>query len=103
MVVHSILQLCLLLAQTETPKQIPPTTRTAALMALLAIALLGMLLVVIILLGGHWVRRQGNYRRGPIVPHDLMLKKGPPSSEPNLPDNGPSTSETAATDKTQNS
>ena len=27
-------------------------------------------LLVIILLGGHWARHQGNYRRGPAVPPD---------------------------------
>ena len=54
----------------EAGAKLPPPTRAAALMALLGIALLGMLLVVIILLGGHWVRRQGSHRRGPSVPRD---------------------------------
>jgi hypothetical protein len=41
-------------------------------MALVGIALLGMLIVVIVLLGGHWARRQGGYRRGPAVPPDRL-------------------------------
>jgi hypothetical protein len=39
-------------------------------MALLGIAIVGLLFVVMILLGGHWVRRQGRTRRGPVVPPD---------------------------------
>lgn len=57
-------------AAAATREQLPPPTRAAVLMALLGFALVGMLLVVIILLGGHWVRRQGNFRRGPVVPPD---------------------------------
>jgi hypothetical protein len=92
-----------ILAQAEPTKEMPPTTRAVAMMALLGIALLGMLLVVIILLGGHWVRRQGSDHRGPVVPPDLLLKKDPPPSEPNLPEGGDSTNETAITDNTRNS
>jgi hypothetical protein len=45
-------------------------------MALIGIALLGMLIVVMILLGGHWVRKHSIHRRGPVVPPDrLPLKK----------------------------
>jgi hypothetical protein len=51
-------------------EKLPPTTKAAAQMALIGIALVGLLLVVIILLGGHWVRRQGTPRRGPVVPPD---------------------------------
>lgn len=64
----------LLLGQAEPKPQLPEPTKAAAMMALLGIALLGMLLVVIILLGGHWVRKVGNYRRGPVVPPDLVLR-----------------------------
>ena len=92
-----------ILAQAEPAKEMPPTTRAIAMMALLGIALLGMLLVVIILLGGHWVRRQGYHRRGPAVPPDLILKKNPPSDQPNLPEGENSTNETAITDNTRNS
>ncbi|MAT70957.1 MAG: hypothetical protein CMJ58_15705 [Planctomycetaceae bacterium] len=51
-------------------EKIPEPTRTVLLMALLGIALLGLFLVVMILLGGHWVRRIGSHRRGPSVPPD---------------------------------
>lgn len=51
-------------------KELPPPTRAAVQMALIAIGLIGLLLVVMILLGGHWVRRQGSHRRGPSVPPD---------------------------------
>lgn len=58
-----------LLAQ-EPAQRLPPTTRASVIMALVAIALLGMFFVVAILLGGHWVRRLGDHRRGPSVPPD---------------------------------
>ncbi|MCC6493998.1 MAG: hypothetical protein IT424_13370 [Pirellulales bacterium] len=60
----------LLLAEAAGGQKLPPPARAAVLMALLGIALLGMLLVAVVLLGGNWVRRQGNYRRGPSVPRD---------------------------------
>jgi ribose/xylose/arabinose/galactoside ABC-type transport system permease subunit len=60
-----------LLAQAaEGAKRLPPPTKAAAQMALLGIALVGLMFVVMILLGGHWVRRQGTHRRGPVVPPD---------------------------------
>ena len=58
----------LLLAQQA--KEMSPPTRAIVLMALLGIALVGLMLVVMVLLGGHWVRRLGNHRRGPSVPPD---------------------------------
>ena len=65
-----------------------PITRTAALMALLGIALLGLLIVVGILLGGHWVRRLGKYRRAPAVPPDVLPHQPrPSSSSKTLPNN----------------
>ena len=51
-------------------------------MALMGILLLGMLLIVATLLGGHWVRRWGAYRRGPAVPPDVILGKAPPEEAP---------------------
>ena len=68
-----------LAAAAEGADAIPPPTRAAALMALVGIGLLGMLIVVVILLGGHWVRRQQVGRRGPVVPPDrapLRREKG---------------------------
>jgi hypothetical protein len=60
----------LLAAAAQQRQQLPPTTKAAAQMALIGIGLVGLLFVVMILLGGHWVRRQGTPRRGPIVPPD---------------------------------
>ena len=51
-------------------QKLPPPTRAAVIMALLGIVLVGLLIVAIILLGGHWVRRQGVHRRGRSVPPD---------------------------------
>jgi hypothetical protein len=59
-----------LLAQAASPDKLSPPASAAVLMALLGIALLGLLIVVVILLGGNWVRKQGNFRRGPSVPPD---------------------------------
>jgi hypothetical protein len=70
-----------LLAQASRGEKLPPPTRAAVMMALLGIALLGMLIVVIILLGGHWVRRQGNFRRGRSVPPDRAPILTPPESD----------------------
>jgi hypothetical protein len=95
-----------LLAQAQPVPQMPPTTKAVAMMALLGIALLGLLLVVFILLGGHWVRRIGSHRRGPVVPPDIVLKKGPPAEEARLPNADRPTSETfvdEVTDDTRNS
>ena len=105
MVVTHVAAVCWLLAQTPTDPRMPLTLKTAVLMALLGIALLGMLLVVVILLGGHWVRRVGTHRRGPTVPPDLVLKKDPPAVEPKLPDAERPTGETVVnkvTGDTQN-
>jgi hypothetical protein len=61
---------CLLAAAAGRAEKLPPTTKAAVQMALIGIALVGLLFVVMILLGGHWVRRQGTPRRGPVVPPD---------------------------------
>ena len=60
----------LLVAAANEGDKLPPPTKAAAQMALLGIALVGLLFVVMILLGGHWARRQGTRRRGPVVPPD---------------------------------
>jgi hypothetical protein len=59
-----------LFAEAATPESLPPATRAAALMALVVIVLIGVLFIAAILIGGHWVRRQGEFRRGPSVPAD---------------------------------
>ena len=72
-------------------------------MALLGIALVGMMLVVFILLGGHWVRRQGNFRRGSTVPPDraplVRAEDAPPvEPAPSTPDGGRAARDTVAGD-----
>jgi hypothetical protein len=75
-------QCVVLMAAAPKAAELPPTTKAAAQMALLGIALVGLLFVVMILLGGHWVRRQGNPRRGPVVPPDRApLKTQPPKNK----------------------
>ncbi len=63
-------------------QKVPEPTRTIILMALLGILLVGMLLIVGTLLGGHWVRRQGRVRRGPVVPTDVILHRATRSNNP---------------------
>jgi hypothetical protein len=60
----------LLAAQTSKPvlEQLDPPRRAAVLMALLGLVLLGMLLVVCVMIGGHWVRRMARHRPG-AAPH----------------------------------
>jgi len=72
-----------MIAEVAGGRKLPEPTRAAAMMALLGIALLGMLLVVVILLGGHWVRRQGSHRRGRSVPPDRRpLVVAAPADQP---------------------
>ena len=59
-----------LAAAAKGGEKLPPPTKAAAQMALIGIALVGLLFVVMILLGGHWVRRQGRPPRGSVVPPD---------------------------------
>lgn len=89
-----------LLAQVADPK-VPEPTRTIILMALLAILLVGLLLIVGTMLGGHWVRRQGEIRRGPVVPTDVILPRAQQLRRQTLePDNHSSTGETFVSDDT---
>lgn len=78
----------LLLAEIAGDEKLPPPTKAAAQMALIGIALVGLLFVVMILLGGHWVRRQGRPRRGPVVPPDRAPIKPNASRRPDKPDPG---------------
>jgi len=74
--VNRLQTLMALFAEQEVPSQIlPEPVRSIALMALLGIALLGMLMIVVTLLGGHWVRRLGNRIRRPAVPPDVVVPK----------------------------
>lgn len=74
-----------LLAEQEAPSQtLPEPVRSIALMALLGIALLGMLMIVATLLGGHWVRRWGDRVRRPAVPPDVLPPKTGEQASPKL-------------------
>jgi hypothetical protein len=89
----------LLIAAPEVARKIPEPTRTIIMMALLGIALVGLLLIAGTMLGGHWVRRLGSVRRGPVVPKDVIVPRATPSkSQPEM--NGRSTSETFSGDDT---
>lgn len=97
-----------LLAQgSPTPDHIPETTRTVALMAVLGIALLGLLMIVGTLLGGHWVRRLGKHRRGPAVPPDVssarLSARKQATFPPKIPPDGAGASDTFGTDETRTS
>lgn len=89
-----------LLAPALLAEELPPTTKAVALMALLGILLVGLLLVVFILLGGHWVRRIGSHRRGPSVPPDLVLRREQPGQEPRPVDSDLPPDETFVDDQT---
>jgi hypothetical protein len=67
----------LLAEAAKNSDKLPPPTRAILLMALLGIALIGLMFVVAILLGGHWVRRQGAFRRWPAVPADRLPLASP--------------------------
>ncbi|MDC0935636.1 hypothetical protein OAS39_05075 [Pirellulales bacterium] len=69
----------------QAPKEMPPTTRAMMLMALLGILLVGLFLIAAVLLGGHWVRRIGDRKRGPSVPPDRAPLSMQPSPEPPRP------------------
>ncbi len=69
-------------AAQKASGKVPEPTRTIVLMALLGILLVGMLLIVGTMLGAHWVRRQGKFRRGPVVPPDIISPRpAPPTPE----------------------
>jgi hypothetical protein len=82
-------------------RKIPEPTRTIVLMALLGIVLVGMMLIVATMLGAHWVRRQGERRRGPVVPTDVMLPRAASPGHPVVePPHGVSSAETFVGDDT---
>ena len=90
-----------LLAQQEgRPKNLPEPYRSLALMALLGIALVGMLLIVATLLGGHWVRRWGDRVRRPSVPPDILVQRKSVSVDPKIPDQRVNDGDTLGTDET---
>lgn len=64
---------------------LPEPVRQIAYMALIGIALLGMLMIVATLLGGHWVRRWGDRVRSPTVPPDILIPRPSESKPPQPP------------------
>lgn len=65
---------------------LPEPVRQIAYMALIGIALLGMLMIVATLLGGHWVRRWGDRVRSPtVVPPDILIPRPSESKPPQPP------------------
>ncbi len=66
---------------TPAPGTLPEPVRQIAYMALLGIALLGLLMIVATMLGGHWVRRWGDHVRRPSVPQDVIMPR-PTASTP---------------------
>jgi hypothetical protein len=90
-----------LIAEQEVrPKTLPEPYRSLALMALLGIALLGLLMIVATLLGGHWVRRWGDRIRRPSVPPDASMPRQGESAAPKLPNEQVNDGDTLGTDET---
>lgn len=86
--------------QAAPAKTLPEPYRSVALMALLGIALLGMLMIVATLLGGHWVRRWGSRTRRPAVPPDRHLPRKNKSVAPKIPGEDLNDGDTFGTDET---
>jgi hypothetical protein len=87
-------------AAQKASGKVPEPTRTIVLMALLGILLVGMLLIVGTMLGAHWVRRQGKFRRGPVVPPDVLSPRTPPQPAPSKKRNFANTGDTFTGDDT---
>jgi hypothetical protein len=91
-----------LLAQESPPSpELPEPVRQVAYMALLGILLLGMLMIVATLLGGHWVRRWGNRRRRSAVPQDVVIPRKQTSAAPKVLPAKPNGEETPGPDETR--
>jgi len=94
------------LAQEPPPaSELPEPVRQVAYMALLGILLLGMLMIVATLLGGHWVRRWGDRRRRSAVPQDVLIPHRQPTPAPaevdeKVPPTNANDGETHGTDET---
>ena len=92
------LRQCLVMQAESLPDSVPVNSTTlpepvrqVAYMALLGIALLGMLMIVATLLGGHWVRRWGDSLRRRSLPPDVLIPRSTKSSrslDPDLPNDG---------------
>jgi hypothetical protein len=87
-----------LLAEAAPGDKLSPPASAAVLMALLGIALLGLFLIVVVLLGGNWVRKQGSHRRGPSVPPDRAPIRPPADQSPGNPAESPAAKPQAGID-----
>src|SRR5438128_2371237 len=45
-------------------ERLDPPRRAAVIMALLGLALIGLFLIIVVMVGGHWVRRMARHRPG---------------------------------------
>ena len=96
-----VLNASVLFAQQAAPaKTLPEPVRYIAYMALLGIALLGMLMIVATLLGGHWVRRLGDRIRRPAVPPDVIVPRRGDRIAPKMPHSDVNDGDTLSTDET---
>ena len=70
-------------------ERLDPERRVAVVMALLGIAILGIFLVTVILLGGSWVRRLARHSRGRTKDTtNVANKRLPHALEPIMPEGG---------------
>jgi hypothetical protein len=70
-------------------ERLDPERRVAVVMALLGIAVVGIFLVTMVLLGGSWVRRLARHNRGPTTDTTNVANKRLRSAlEPLLPADG---------------
>ena len=83
MVMRALISTLLLAADPTDPvlERIDPPRRAAIVMALLGLTLIGLFLIVLAMLGGHWARRLARHRPGQgrkpgiIEPSDGQLRQ----------------------------
>ncbi|HMP05304.1 MAG TPA: hypothetical protein PJ982_03050 [Lacipirellulaceae bacterium] len=97
----SVATMLLVTEQAAEPliERLDPERRVAVVMALLGIAIVGVFLVTMILLGGSWVRRLARYGRGPTKDTtNVANKRLRDALAPMLPEDG-RTDETTVVDR----
>jgi hypothetical protein len=95
MVTRSVLMSLPSVAQTTAEpaqtllQRLDPYRSTAIVMALLGIVILGIFLVTMVMLGGHWVRRHARHRKGPTTNTiNIANQRLRDALEPMLPTDG---------------
>lgn len=79
-----------LLAQAQPMlRKLDPVTRAQVFMALLGLILLGLLLILVVMVGGHYVRRLARHRPATTSPQDLWYRKPLVPESPEASDEGP--------------